>query len=135
MHGMCWTVLTSQCSLKLGSFDLRSLSSGRMKIIYIRLLSSPYLNRALDLLHTIFICSTVWQYFISFYGDTTKIDVIPWWVFLPLSFIPLDFTNTHVLPGRFRYVLLLSAWSIFSLLNLAGSCHNGTPSLRIRSFS
>lgn len=39
-------------------------------------------ERLLDNVHTVFLWSGVWYYFVDSYGNPDKIDHIPWYVFL-----------------------------------------------------
>jgi len=101
----------------------------------------------LDSCHTGFVCSSLWDYLIQYFGDSDRIDVIPWSVALTVAFTAILTSVVHCFFAHRIYKLSKrNLWITFPIiilafLRLCAACvttaemiHLGTFSAFVRQF-
>jgi len=95
----------------------------------------------LDSCHTGFVCSSLWDYLIMYFGDSSRIDVIPWSLALTVAFTAILTSVVHCFFAHRIYKLSKhNLWITFPIvilafLRLCAACVTTAEMIRLGTFS
>ncbi|KAJ7657008.1 hypothetical protein DFH06DRAFT_1473511 [Mycena polygramma] len=143
-------VPTTMGALLIGSF-FASLLSGVVilqTLLYLRAYKADPLGfrllvlavSGLDTLHTAFIWAGLWDYFIAYYGNASKIDYIPWSISLTViltalvTFLVHCFFAHRIMLLSKRNWLMVAPVVILALVRLGSASVSTSEMFRYKSF-
>jgi len=96
---------------------------------------------SLDILHTGFVCASVWYYLIQHFGDIARINVIPWSVAVTVAITAVITLLVHCFFVYRIYRLAGDSWTcagpiaILAFLRLVAACVSTAEMIRIKTFT
>ncbi|KAG5715565.1 hypothetical protein E4T56_gene4495, partial [Termitomyces sp. T112] len=118
-------------------------------VVYLRLYPSDSLHLkalvlfawSLDICHTGFVWSTLWDYFVTYFGVRERINYIPWNVALSIVFTAILTFVVHCFFAHRIFLLSKRHWRftipvlVLAVLRLASACATAGQMIRLHSFS